>query len=146
MDSSQAKAANRRRSSSVWGAYARKAATLNWFLVMVPVLSQHRMSIAAASSTADRRVTRTPRFANSSDPRALASVYVAGSATGTEATSRIRANGMISVRGIPPKIAYAKMTTTRSTSMATRYLTTVKIKVSRRRGAVAVRTSSAVLP
>ena len=53
---------------------------------------------------------------------------------------------MISVSGIPPKIAYVKMTTTRSTSMATRYLTMVKIKVSRRRGAVAVRTSSAVLP
>ena len=53
---------------------ARNAATVNWFFVMVPVLSLHSTSIAAASSTAERRVTSTPRLASSSEPRALASV------------------------------------------------------------------------
>ena len=41
------------------------------------------MSIAAASSIADRRVTRTPHLANSTAPSAVANVKVAGSATGS---------------------------------------------------------------
>ena len=45
--------------------------TASWFIVIVPVLSTHRTSIVAASSAALRRVTSTPRFANSAEPTAM---------------------------------------------------------------------------
>ncbi len=66
---------------------------------MVPVLSLHRTSIPAASSIADRRVISTPDFASSNAPIAVATVNVAGNATGTLATSRISVNGITSANG-----------------------------------------------
>lgn len=55
--------------------------------------------MAAASSTADNRVSSTPRRASDWLPSAVASVYVAGSATGTDATSSISPNSMASNAG-----------------------------------------------
>ncbi len=59
----------------------------------------------AASSMALKRVTRTPFLASSIAPKAVATVKVAGKATGTEATNKIRANGSKSLIGRPDKSA-----------------------------------------
>ena len=78
--------------------------TLSSFWVRVPVLSAHRTVIVAASSTAERRVGRTPSFASACAPSADASVKVAGSATGIEARTAVRTRGMISASGILSKV------------------------------------------
>ena len=79
--------------------------TVSAFRVSVPVLSAHRTSIDAASSTAERRVGRTPSFARARAPSADASVKVAGSATGIDARTAVRTRGMISSSGILRKHA-----------------------------------------
>jgi hypothetical protein len=70
------------------------------FEVSVPVLSAHRTTIDAASSTADRRVGRTPSFARARAPSADARVKVAGNATGIDAKIAVRRRGMMSSTGI----------------------------------------------
>src|ERR1700722_14295402 len=78
----------------------RTFVTVNALSVSVPVLSAHRTSMLAASSTAERRVGRTPNFANARAPSAPARVKVAGSATGIDANTAVRTKGMISASGI----------------------------------------------
>jgi hypothetical protein len=78
----------------------RTVATVSAFWVSVPVLSAHKTTIDAASSTAERRVGRTPRFARARAPSADASVKVAGSATGIDAKIAVRTRGMMSATGI----------------------------------------------
>ena len=68
--------------------------------VKVPVLSEHKTSIVAASSTADSRVGRTPSFARDRAPSAAARVNVAGNATGMAARTEVSKSGMISLHGI----------------------------------------------
>jgi hypothetical protein len=68
--------------------------------VSVPVLSEHKTSIVAASSTAESRVGRTPRFARARAPSAVARVNVAGNATGIAARTDVSKRGMISLHGI----------------------------------------------
>lgn len=74
--------------------------TFSAFCVSVPVLSAQRITIDAASSTAERRVGRMPRFASARAPSADARVNVAGSATGMEARIAVRTRGMISSTGM----------------------------------------------
>ena len=74
--------------------------TVSALRVSVPVLSAHKTFIDAASSTAERRVGRTPSFAKARAPSAAASVKVAGSATGIDASTAVRTRGMISSSGI----------------------------------------------
>ena len=74
--------------------------TFSSLFVNVPVLSAHRTSIAAASSTADNRVDKTPTFASAWAPTAAAKVNVAGSATGIDASTAVSTSGMISTQGI----------------------------------------------
>jgi hypothetical protein len=76
-----------------------RVVTVSAFWVSVPVLSAHKTSIVAASSTAERRVGRTPRFAKTLAPSADARVKVAGSATGIDARTAVRTRGMISASG-----------------------------------------------
>ena len=78
----------------------RTVVTVSALWVSVPVLSAHKISIVAASSTAERRVGRTPRFAKARAPSAAARVKVAGSATGIDARTAVRTRGMISASGI----------------------------------------------
>ena len=80
---------------------ARTAVTASSFCVSVPVLSAHSTSMVAASSTAERRVGRTPRLASARAPNAVASVKVAGSATGIAASMAVSASGTISATGNP---------------------------------------------
>ncbi len=68
--------------------------------VSVPVLSAHKTSIVAASSTAVSRVGSTPSFAKDRAPTAAASVNVAGKATGIAARTDVSNSGMISLHGI----------------------------------------------
>ena len=73
------------------------AVTLSSFSVSVPVLSAHRTSMLAASSTAESRVGRTPSWARARAPIAAARVKVAGSATGIDARTAVSTRGMISL-------------------------------------------------
>ena len=75
----------------------RIAVTSSSLRVSVPVLSAQRTSIDAASSTALKRVSRTPIPASERAPIALASVNVAGRATGIEARTAVRTSATISV-------------------------------------------------
>ncbi len=75
--------------------------TASWFIVIVPVLSTQSTSIVAASSEALRRVTSTPRFANSADPMAMLTVNMTGRATGTALISRTSMSGIISKSDAP---------------------------------------------
>ena len=75
--------------------------TASWFIVMVPVLSTHSTSMVAASSAALSRVTNTPRFASSFDPKAMLTVNITGSATGTALINRTSMSGTISMSGAP---------------------------------------------
>src|SRR5581483_3021047 len=111
---------------------------------MVPVLSTHKIFIAAASSMADRRVTSTPFLESSTDPKAVDRAYVAGNATGTEATSRRRKKGMSSESGTPWKKEYANIKTINARSNTTRYLTMVNTVFSRLEGVFVARIISAV--
>ena len=92
-------ASDRTRAASKPG-IGRTDVTDSSLRVSVPVLSTHKTSIVAASSTADRRVGSTPRFANTCAPTAAARVKVAGSATGIEARIAVSTSGMISATGI----------------------------------------------
>ncbi len=83
------------------------------FIVIVPVLSAHKVSIVATSSEAVSLVTSTPCFASSIDPRAMLKVNMAGSATGMAVTSSMRVNGSISSK-LPPFITCARMVNPRS--------------------------------
>ncbi len=62
------------------------------FLVSVPVLSEHRMSMPAISSIATRRVTIAFIRARTDAPTAIVTDRTAGKATGMAATVRISAN------------------------------------------------------
>ncbi len=73
--------------------------TASWFIVIVPVLSTHSTSIVAASSVALRRVTSTPRLANSFAPTAMLTVNITGRATGTALISSTSISGIISSSG-----------------------------------------------
>ena len=95
-----ASAASARTCASSKPGIGRTVVTVSALRVSVPVLSAHRTSIDAASSTAERRVGRTPSFANARAPSAAASVKVAGSATGIDARTAVRTRGMISSSGI----------------------------------------------
>ena len=78
---------------------ATTSTTSNSLRVSVPVLSAHRTSMAAASCTADSRVSRTPRRASVWAPNAADSVNVAGSAAGIVASSTVRPSGIRSLGG-----------------------------------------------
>ena len=95
-----ASAASARTCVSSKPGMGRTVVTVSAFWVSVPVLSEHKTSIVAASSTAERRVGRTPSFANARAPSADARVKVAGSATGIDARTAVRTRGMISSSGI----------------------------------------------
>ena len=69
-------------------------------ICFVPVLSAHKTFIDAASSTAVRRVGRTPSLASERAPSAAARVKVAGSATGIDARTAVKTRGRISASGI----------------------------------------------
>ena len=86
--------------SLVESRHGRTVVTVSAFWVSVPVLSEHKTTIDAASSTAERRVGRTPSFARERALIADASVKVAGSATGIDARMAVSTSGMISVTGI----------------------------------------------
>ena len=62
------------------------------FLVSVPVLSLHSMSMPAISSIATRRETIALKRASRSAPTAMVTESTAGSATGIDATVRMSAN------------------------------------------------------
>ena len=79
---------------------ARTLVTVSAFWVSVPVLSTHKTSVVPASSTAERRVGRTPILANARAPSAAARVKVAGRATGIDARTAVRTSGIISASGI----------------------------------------------
>ncbi len=68
--------------------------------VSVPVLSAHSTSIVAASSTADSRVGSTSWRASARAPSAAASVKVAGSATGIDASTAVSTSRTASSSGI----------------------------------------------
>jgi allophanate hydrolase subunit 1 len=68
--------------------------------VSVPVLSEQRISILPASSTAERLVGKTPRRANARAPTAAASVNIEGKATGIDERTATRMSGTMSARGI----------------------------------------------
>ena len=68
-----ASAANARTWASSNPGKGQTVVTVSAFLVSVPVLSAQRTTIDAASSTAERRVGRTPNFARARAPRADAS-------------------------------------------------------------------------
>jgi hypothetical protein len=76
--------------------HATNVVTISAFWVSVPVLSEHRTSVVPASSTAERRVGRTPSFAKDRAPSAAATVKVAGSATGIDARTAVKTRGTIS--------------------------------------------------
>ena len=78
----------------------RTVVTFSSLRVSVPVLSAHRTSMDAASSTAERRVGRTPWRARDRAPTAAARVKVAGSATGIEARTAVSTREMISASGM----------------------------------------------
>src|SRR5665213_4455941 len=80
-----ASAASARTCASSKPGIGRTFVTLSVFCVSVPVLSAHKTSVVPASSTAESRVGRTPRFAKARAPSAAARLKVAGSATGIEA-------------------------------------------------------------
>ena len=82
-------------SASVECSHGITPVTASWFIVIVPVLSTQSTSIVAASSTALRRVTSTPRFARSFDPRAVLTVNMTGRATGTALISKTSRSGTI---------------------------------------------------
>ena len=65
---------------------------MSWFLVKVPVLSEHRMSTPAISSMADSLETIAFCFDSASAPNAMVMENTAGMATGIDATSRTRTN------------------------------------------------------
>ncbi len=69
--------------------------SVSLFWVSVPVLSLQRMSTPASSSIADRRETIAFCFDSASAPSASVTDITAGSATGTDATSRTRMNWVI---------------------------------------------------
>ena len=83
--------------------------------------------VAGSNGTNLSRWTGTPRLASSTAPSAVANVKVAGSATGIEATSKIRTNGSVSARGIPTSAAYRNTATANAASIATRYFTMVRM-------------------
>src|ERR1700683_3825024 len=95
-----ASAANTSTFASVKPDIGRTVLTDSSLRVSVPVLSAHKTSIDADSSTAERRVGRTPSFASARAPNAAARVNVAGNATGIEASTPVRTRGIISVTGI----------------------------------------------
>jgi hypothetical protein len=68
--------------------------------VRVPVLSEQRTSIPAASSTAERRVDRTPLLARERAPTAAAKVNIDGNATGIEDRIATSSRGTISPMGM----------------------------------------------
>ena len=95
-----ANAASARTCASSKPGMGRTAVTVSAFWVSVPVLSAHKTSVVPASSTAERRVGRTPSFAKARAPSAAARVKVAGSATGIDARIAVKTRGTISASGI----------------------------------------------
>ena len=71
----------------------RNAVTARALRVRVPVLSAHRMSMPAASSTADRLVGSTPRAASERAPIAADRVNMDGRATGIEDSTATNSSG-----------------------------------------------------
>ena len=90
----------RGRAASSKPGIGRTLVTESSLRVSVPVLSEHKTSIVAASSTAESRVGRTPSFARARAPSAVARVKVAGNATGIAARTDVSNSGMISLHGI----------------------------------------------
>src|SRR5476649_497806 len=74
--------------------------------VRVPVLSEQRTSIPAASSTAERRVDRTPLLARDRAPTAAAKVNIDGKATGIDDRIATRRSGTISPIGMETENEY----------------------------------------
>ena len=64
-------------------------------------MSAQRISIEAASSDALSLVTSTPFFASSSEPIAILTVNIAGSATGTAKTTSTSARGTTVMMLVP---------------------------------------------
>ena len=102
-----------RTSASVEPSSVITPVTASWFMVMVPVLSTQSTSMVAASSAALSRVTSTPRLASSLEPRAMLTVNMTGSATGTALISRTSTSGTSSRSGAP-RIKDRVTTTARS--------------------------------
>jgi hypothetical protein len=100
----------------------------------------------AASSTAESRVGKTPWRAKARAPSALASVNVAGSATGMEARTAVKTKGMISLAGIAWARAYATRMIIRMPLNTARLRTTRNTAFCCELTTWAVRTNSAVRP
>ncbi len=94
-----ARAANARTCASSKPGIGRTDITASSLRVSVPVLSEHRMSTPAASSTAERLVGSTPWAASERAPTAAASVNIDGSATGIEERSPTKTRATISAPG-----------------------------------------------
>ena len=88
----EASAAARMQSCGSFPSNRIGSARVSWFLVSVPVLSEHRISTPAISSIADSRETIAFSFESSRAPRAIVIENTAGIATGIEAISRIKTN------------------------------------------------------
>ena len=101
-------------------------ATESLFVVIVPVLSEHRVSIVAASSAALSRVTSTPRFTRSIDPIAILIVNIAGNATGMEEARSTSARGTI-INHFSPANADTPNATARATPTITSSQVTIRV-------------------
>ena len=95
-----ASAANPRMCASSKPGMGRTLVTKSWLRVSVPVLSEHKTPMVAASSRAVSRVGKTPSLARARAPSAAASVNVAGNATGMAASTDVSSSGIISYHGI----------------------------------------------
>ena len=99
--SALARAANAKTCASLKPDIGRTPFTDNSLRVKVPVLSEQSTSMVAASSTAERRVDSTPVFARDLAPSAVASVNVAGKATGMAASTAVSKSEMVSSQAMP---------------------------------------------
>lgn len=84
---------------SVMPGNAFTSATLIAFSVIVPVLSEHRISIPAIPSIAESLLTIASFRARTTAPTARETVRTAGKAVGMTATMRMRANWSVSGTG-----------------------------------------------
>ena len=115
-------AASRSTSALVASLRTTTSATASSFLVMVPVLSAHRTSTPAISSTAGRWLTTASCLASSRAPTAIVTDRTAGRATGIEAIVTTNANSRVLVRPVPRTSETTTMTVTRESARTMRYL------------------------
>ncbi len=121
-------------------------ATDNLFIVSVPVLSTYKISMLAASSGASNRVTNTPFFTNSFDPKAMQTVNIAVSATGIAPSNNTNIKGKISNKSIPLIKETTSATINKAPTISNSHFTTFAITSLMCDLGLAVLTNSMVLP